>query len=293
MSSTSNRGRGAAVVTGASSGIGLAFARNLARRGHPLVAVARRGDRLDELALWARRQHGIEVVPVCADLRTREGLRLTREAVSALPAPPEVVVLNAGYGSRGAFTTLDREHEADMVRLNCVAVTDLAGHTLPGMVAAGRGALVVVSSAAALQPIPNMATYAASKAFEMYFTEALAGELAGTGVGAVAICPGPTRTEFSTAAGSRVAVPIPYDEPDMVVRAAWRALAAGRPRAPVGPVARLALWGGRLVPRRMVVRIAGATHRTTHPVAGAGHPQGEVPSNGSSAPAGDRRQRIP
>jgi len=293
VSSHPQRPRGAAVVTGASSGIGLAFSRNLAGRGHPLIVVARRADRLDELARWARRRHGVEVTAVCADLRTREGLRLTREAVTALPAPPEVVVLNAGYGSRGRFTELDREREADMVRLNCVAVADLAAHTLPGMVSAGRGALVVVSSAAALQPIPNMATYAATKAFEMYLTEALAGELAGTGVGAVAICPGPTRTEFSTAAGSRVAVPIPYDEPDMVVRAAWRALAAGRARAPVGPVARLALWGGHLVPRRMIVRIAGAAHRTTRPAAGAGHPEGEFPTSGSSASPGDRRQRIP
>lgn len=289
---TARRRRGAAVVTGASSGIGLAFARNLARRGHPLVAVARRADRLDDLARWARSRHGVDVVPVRADLRTRRGLRLAREAVSALPAPPEVVVLNAGYGSRGPFTALDREHEADMVRLNCVAVTDLAGHVLPGMVTAGRGALVVVSSAAALQPIPNMATYAATKAFELHFAEALAGELAGTGVRALAICPGPTRTEFATAAGSRVALPIPYDEPDMVVRAAWRALAAGRARAPVGAVARLALLG-RALPRRAVVAVAGAAHRTTRPPAGEGHPRGEVLTGGPPAAAGDRRRSRP
>ena len=88
-----------------------------------------------------------------------------------------------------------------MVRLNCVAVIDLAAHVLPGMVERGRGALVVVSSAAAWQPVPYMATYAATKAFELHFTEALAEELRGTGVRAVAVCPGPTRTEFTLSAG--------------------------------------------------------------------------------------------
>ena len=215
-----------------------------------------------ELAAWARREHGVASEVVVADLATEEGLALCRAAVDRLAAPPEVVVLNAGFGTRGELWTLDRARESEMVRLNCVAVTDLAAHVLPGMVERGRGALVVVSSAAAWQPVPYMATYAATKAFELHFTEALAEELRGTGVRAVAVCPGPTRTEFTlSAGGSSVPKAVPFDEVGLVVRATWRALAAGHPRAPTGLVSRGSLLGGRLLPRRLVVRAAALTHR--------------------------------
>jgi short-subunit dehydrogenase len=258
--------RGLAVVTGASSGIGRAFAEDLARRGHPLLVVARRADRLASVTNWARDIHGVEARSVIADLATDEGLAATRAAIDAWGRPVEVAVLNAGFGTRGTIATLDRAREADMVRLNCVAVTDLAAHVVPAMVAAGRGAIVVVSSAAAFQPIPHMATYAATKAFELHFTEALAHELRGTGVRAVAVCPGPVRTEFTTGAGSTVAMPIPAEEPELVVRAAWRALAAGRGGVPAGTVARLAWVARCVVPRLVRVRVVGAIHRTTRPV---------------------------
>lgn len=261
------------MVTGASSGIGLAFARSLAARGHPLVAIARREARLRELASWARERHGVETEVVVADLATEEGLAACRDAVSALPEPPEVVVLNAGFGSRGALWTLDRRREADMVRLNCVAVVDLAAHALPAMVRRGRGALVVVSSAAAWQPVPYMATYSATKAFDLAFGEAVAHELRGTGVRAVAVCPGPTRTEFSVAGGAGTSRwTIPFDEPELVVRATWRALAAGRGRAPAGLVSRFALLATRVVPRRAVVWGAALTHRRARPLKGSGEP---------------------
>jgi len=254
--------RAPAVVTGASSGIGLAFARSLAGRGHPLVAIARREERLQELARWARERHGVETQIVVADLAAEAGLAACRDALSALPEPPEVVVLNAGFGSRGPFWTLDRRREADMVRLNCVAVVDLAAHALPAMVERGRGALVVVSSAAAWQPVPYMATYAATKAFELAFAEAVAHELRGTGVRAVAVCPGPTRTEFSVAASAGTYHwAVPFDRPELVVRATWRALAAGRGRAPAGLVARSALLASRVVPRRAILWGAALVHR--------------------------------
>ncbi|MFP5452366.1 MAG: SDR family NAD(P)-dependent oxidoreductase [Thermoleophilia bacterium] len=258
--------RGLAVVTGASSGIGRAFAEDLARRGHPLLVVARRAERLDSVTRWAREVHGVAARAVVADLATDEGLAATRAAIDDWGGPPQVAVLNAGFGTRGAIAGLDRAREAEMVRLNCVAVTDLAAHVVPAMVAEGRGAIVVVSSAAAFQPIPYMATYAATKAFETSFTEALAHELRGTGVRAVAVCPGPVRTEFSTGAGSEVAMPIPAEEPELVVRAAWRALAAGRGRVPAGTVARLAWAARHLVPRGARVRTAAAIHRTTRPL---------------------------
>src|SRR5690606_1012319 len=127
------------------------------------------------------------------------------------------------------------EREGRMVRLNCLAVVDLAAHALPGMVRRGRGALVVVSSAAAWQPVPYMATYAATKAFGLHLGDALAHELRGTGVRAVAVCPGPTRTEFGIASGGGgTSWAVPFDDPELIVRATWRALARGRGRAPAG-----------------------------------------------------------
>jgi short-subunit dehydrogenase len=251
------------VVTGASSGLGEAYARSLASRGHPLMVVARREHRLRELARWARERHGVEVRAVVADLSAEEGLAAVRDALDAEPAPPEVVVLNAGFGSHGPLWEAPRERESQMARLNCVAVVDLAAHVLPGMVAAGRGALVVVSSAAAWQPVPYMATYAATKAFELHFTEALAEELRGTGVKALAVCPGPTRTEFSVASspGNWTSGAVPRNDVDLVVRATWRALAAGRRRAPTGATARGSLLASRILPRGLVVCGAALTHR--------------------------------
>jgi len=188
--------RGWALVTGASAGIGAEVALRLARRGHPLVIVARRGDRLAALAEQARREHGVEVRGVAADLSREEGRGTVRGMLEQLRGPVEVAVLNAGIGTQGRFVDLDRETEVREVRLNCVAVVDLAAQVLPGMVANRRGDLVVMSSAAASQAIPYMSTYAATKAFEMRFVRGLDQELRGTGARAFAICPGPVRTAF-------------------------------------------------------------------------------------------------
>jgi short-subunit dehydrogenase len=255
--------RGPALVTGASSGIGWAYADDLAARGHPLIVVARREERLRTLARRAREVHGVEALPVVADLTTEEGLAACRRALDEAP-PADLVILNAGFGSRGPLWELGRRRQADMVRLNCVAVVDLAAHALPRMVARGAGALVVVSSAAAWQPVPFMATYGASKAFALHFAEAVAEELRGTGVRALAVCPGPTRTEFALSAGAAegtVKWAVPYDEPRLVVRATWRAVADGRRRAPVGLVSRGSMLAGRLLPRGLVLRAAALAHR--------------------------------
>ena len=265
--------RGLAVVTGASSGLGRAYAESLAARGHPLMVVARREDRLQELAEWARARHGVAAEVVVADLATEEGLSACRDAIDAAVPAPEVVVLNAGFGANGAVWEAGRERQSEMVRLNCVAVVDLAAHVLPGMVARGRGALVVVSSAAAWQPVPRMATYAATKAFELHLTEALAEELRGTGVRALAVCPGPTRTEFSlVTGGSPGRGAIPFDDPGMVVRATWRALAAGRRRAATGPVSRGSMLASRILPRGLVLRAAALTHRPHRALKGSEGP---------------------
>lgn len=256
------RDPGLAVVTGASSGIGLAFAMSLAERGHPLLLVARREDRLRDIAETVTREHGVPAQMCVADLSTREGRARCRDAVDLSGHPVEVAVLNAGFGTRGHLAALPREREVAEVELNCLGVVDLGLHVLPGLVERGRGALIVVSSAAAFLPVPYMATYAATKAFELRWTEALAAELRGTGVRAIAVCPGPTRTEFTTGVGGiRPYRGIPQNSAEEVVAATWRALAAGRSRVPTGAISRLTSVVTRIVPRGLVTRAAGALHR--------------------------------
>lgn len=258
---------GAALVTGASSGLGEEYALQLARRGRPLVLVARRADRLAALAARIGRLHDVPVTVVTADLATPDGRAACRAAIDR--HHPAVLVLNAGAGSVGRLMDLDPDGERGLVALNCLAVLDLMRHALPGMAARGGGDVVVVSSAAALQGLPHMATYAATKAFELHLVEGVAVEMRGTGVRCVAVCPGPTRTEFSVSidrggrrASTRGPWPwwMPMDEPDAVVDATWRALDRGRTRVLTGPVARLAAVGEAL-PRPVVVRAAALMHR--------------------------------
>ncbi|MEW6582094.1 MAG: SDR family oxidoreductase [Actinomycetota bacterium] len=253
---------GLAVVTGASSGIGRAFAESLAAQGHAVLLVARREDRLRELAERLAEAYAVPASVCVADLATPQGRERCRAAVDATPRPPEVAVLNAGFGTRGPLAGLDREREGEEVALNCLGVVDLGVHVLPGMVERGRGTIVVVSSASGYLPVPYMSTYAATKAFGLRWAEGLAYELRGTGVRAIAVCPGPTRTEFTTGVPEgRLYEALRRDTPQDVVEATWRALARGRSRVPTGAIARLTAAATRVVPRRLVVAAAGAIHR--------------------------------
>ena len=192
---------GTALVTGASSGIGVAIAWELAARGHALILVARREERLKSLATELRDHHRVAAEPLAADLADpAERDRLVAE-VNARGRIVEVLVNNAGYGSRGDFVSNERERMVGMVRLNIEAVVDLTARFLPGMVERGRGAILNVASTAAFQPMPGAANYAASKAFVLSFSEAIRTELRGSGVGVTAVCPGPVKTEFGEVAG--------------------------------------------------------------------------------------------
>jgi short-subunit dehydrogenase len=192
---------GTALVTGASSGIGVAIAWEMAARGHALILVARREERLKSLATELRDHHRVAAEPLAADLADpAERDRLVSE-VNSRGRIVEVLVNNAGYGSRGDFVSNERERMVGMVRLNIEAVVDLTARFLPGMVERGRGAILNVASTAAFQPMPGAANYAASKAFVLSFSEAIRTELRGSGVGVTAVCPGPVRTEFGEVAG--------------------------------------------------------------------------------------------
>jgi short-subunit dehydrogenase len=189
-----------ALVTGASSGIGVDLARELAKRGHGVTLVARRESRLMDVAARLRVDHGVRAEVLACDL-------LDPEARDALPARVEelgltvsVLVNNAGFGTAGRFIELDRRREVDMVRLNCEAVVALTSAYAPQMAARDRGAILIVASSAGVQPIPGQATYAASKAFALSFAEALHAELRPRGVTVTALCPGPVETEFATVA---------------------------------------------------------------------------------------------
>jgi uncharacterized protein len=184
-----------ALITGASSGIGDQFARQLARRGYELILVARRMDRLEQLAEQvASSAHVIE-----CDLAS-EADKLAGN-VEKLGADVDLLVNNAGFGLRGHFLELDAEREAEMVRVNCEAVVRLTHAFVPGMVERGRGGVITVASTAGMQPLPYETTYAASKAFAISFMEAFSMELRGTGVRALVVNPGPVKTEWQAVAG--------------------------------------------------------------------------------------------
>lgn len=184
-----------ALITGASAGIGEEFARQLARRGSDLILVARRKDRLEKLA---------EEVPTTAhviecDLGS-EAAKLP-DKVAKLGVAVDLLINNAGFGTRGRFLELDPEREAEIVRVNCEAIVTLTHAFLPAMVERRRGGLITVASTAGMQPLPYETTYGASKAFAISFMEALSMELRGTGVRCLVVNPGPVKTEWQQVAG--------------------------------------------------------------------------------------------
>lgn len=192
----------AALVTGASSGIGADLARELAGRGHGVVLVARRVDRLEALAAELRDAHDVRAEALACDLTDPEAVAALPGRVEALGLEVSILINNAGYGSSGQFVDLDVKSESDMVRLNCEAVVALSGAYAPKLIAReGGGAILVVASSAGMQPIPGQATYGASKAFAVSFAEALHTELSHLGVAVSALCPGPVETEFAARAG--------------------------------------------------------------------------------------------
>lgn len=255
------RTHGSALITGASAGIGEAIARQLAREGTPLVLVARRRERLEALAA----ELGVPSLCVAADLSTLEGCAEVERAVRSAGVEVGMLVHSAGFGLLGSFTALDRARMLEMVDLNCRALVDLCGRFVPDMVARGRGGVVVVSSTVAFQGAPWVSTYGATKGFDLLFAEGLWGELRGTGVDVLALCPGPTRTEFAAVAGLDNQPPeLVWSTPEAVARAALDGL--GR-RVVVVPgwLNWLASVAVRLGPRSLSTWVAGQLMFRTSP----------------------------
>ncbi len=215
------------LVTGATVGIGAAFARRLAADGHALVLVARDTERLAAVAARLRGQYGVEVEVLAADLAADEGIAAVEARLRDAGRPVDVLVNNAGFGNRGRFLDVPVEDEVRMLTVHCEAVLRLTAAAVEGMRERGRGFVVNVASVAAFLP---RGTYGASKAWVVRFTEGLAQEMDGSGVRFLALCPGFVRTEFHARAGmdaSRLPE-VAWLDADAVVRAALRDLARGR-----------------------------------------------------------------
>ena len=208
-----------AVVTGASAGIGAAFARALARDGVSVVLAARRDDRLRELASELEKGSAVATRVVAVDLAAAEGPARLAQAVADLEIA--ILVNNAGFGLAGRFERQDAKRLREMVQLNCVAPLALTRELLPSMHERGRGAVIFTGSIAAKQPLPLHAVYAATKVFDGFLAEALWAEMRGTGIDVMVVEPGPTETEFQAVAGE---IAHPGQSPDEVAALALEAL---------------------------------------------------------------------
>ncbi|OLE37421.1 MAG: hypothetical protein AUG48_04495 [Actinobacteria bacterium 13_1_20CM_3_68_9] len=250
--------RETALITGASSGIGEQFARQLAARGHDLVLVARRADRLERLAA----DLSTEAHPLPCDLATDAGALPKR--VAELGVEVGLLVNNAGFGTSGPFLDHDPRRDAEQVRVNCEAIVTLTHAFLPGMVERGRGGIINVASSAGMQPIPYESVYAATKAFAISFTDALHTELRGSGVRVLAVNPGPVPTEWQEVAGydpGRAGV-VPGQIPAaQVVRESLAAYDGGRRSVIPGRMIRWFIRATRPSPRAVQLRVTERLYR--------------------------------
>ena len=251
-----------ALVTGASSGIGAALARRIARDGRALVLVARRADRLEALAAELRRDARVAAQAIACDLVRPGGARELVEEVARRGLVVEWLVNNAGFGTSGRFDRLPVEGELDEIRLNVEALVELTRRCLPGMVERRRGVVMNVASVAGFAPGPYTATYNATKAFVVSFSEAIAAELKGTGVEVLCVCPGFTSTEFQEKAGIDVSrVPkLAWMSAETVADEAVRGVGRG-PILVNGVMNSVLTKALRFVPRSLVTRSVAAMLR--------------------------------
>jgi len=257
------RGRWA-VVTGASAGIGRAMAEELAASGVHLVITARRGDRLEQLAQTLRFDHGIQAETVTADLESPRGPGEIFAFTQMKGLAVDLLVNNAGVGSYGEFYRSDLLSQIGIVKLNCQAVVHLTHLFLPAMIERQGGDILIVASTAAFQAVPYSATYAASKAFDLLFAEALAEEVERHGVRVCALCPGPTESDFHAVSGVPSHVGPAIEPARRVARVGLEALANGRHSVVSGFKGWLGVQVQRAVSRRTVTGAAEKLLRPEH-----------------------------
>jgi hypothetical protein len=257
---------GAALVTGASSGIGLELARALAARGMNLVLVSRSAENLRILAEQLSSAHKILAIPMPADLATTDGPSDLMNRLRGVDLTIDALVNNAGVGIYGAFGNQGPAREAEMLRLNVCAPTELAAYFLPGMIRRRRGLVLNVSSTAGFAPVPWLGSYGASKSYLIHWTHALDEELRGTGVRASVLCPGTTATNFVNVSGAKArARPFPEMTAVDVAEQCLRGVDRGKRVIVPGPLNAAHGIAGRLVPPSLAARIAGIVNRPAKP----------------------------
>jgi uncharacterized protein len=250
-----------ALVTGASTGIGAAFARDLAGRGANLILVARSEGKLRELAAQLEARHAIKAEVIPADLQQPGSADALARRVTELGQPVDILVNSAGFATHGTVADADPARLTAQIQLNNVTMVELTQRMLPGMLARHRGIIVNVASTAAYQPLPHMAVYSATKAFVLAFTEALWAEARPAGVRVIAISPGATDTPFFEVVGADEASVGRRRTPEQVVATTWRGLERGRPSAIDGGANVLLAQAPRVSPRRFVIQMAERTMR--------------------------------
>ncbi len=252
-----------AVITGASAGLGKEFAKLAAADGMGVVLVARRKAELDALARELEAEHHVETMVVACDLGDAKAPVIVHRAVTEKGVEVDCLINNAGFGSNGAFAELDLDRELGMVNVNVTSLLALTRLFVGDMVKRGRGRILNVGSTAGFQPGPFMATYYASKAFVNSFTEALAFELAGTGVTATLSCPGATATEFAAVAGNDKSALFKSGVADArsVAREAYEGMKSGKAVVIHGFKNKAGVQVLRVSPRAAVVAIAAKLNR--------------------------------
>ena len=247
-----------ALVTGASGGIGAALARELARHGHDLVLAARGVAAMEALAAELR-EGGAGATVIPADLSKPGAAATLADEIARSGVAIDILVNNAGLGAAGRFDRADPARISEILQVNIVALTKLTRLLLPGMIARGRGRVMLVASVAGFQPGPRMAAYFASKAYVLSLGEALAYELRGTGVSVTVLCPGATATNFFTVAGADNSVMARRLRRMMraedVARLGYLGLAAGRRVVVTGAMNRLLALAGRYAPHRITLPV--------------------------------------
>ena len=252
-----------ALITGASAGIGRELARLFGKDGHDVILVARRRDRLEELAKELAAENGVKATVIAADLGDRAAPSAIADEVQAKGIAVDFLVNNAGFGTCGSFVHSDLSRELEMVEVNIRALMQLTRLFLPDMIARKRGRILNTASVAGFVPGPYMSAYYASKAFVLSFTEALASELTGTGVTITASCPGPTETEFTAVAGNKKTKLYQQNvaQASLVARHAYHAMNAGKIVAVPGLVNKMITWSVRISPRSTLRAITAGLNR--------------------------------
>ncbi|MGZ7079955.1 MAG: SDR family NAD(P)-dependent oxidoreductase [Thermoanaerobaculia bacterium] len=257
--------RNAALITGASSGIGLSLARLFARDHHDVVLVARSEGKLRELSASLQREHGITAHVIAADLSKPNAPKEVWSATAERGIGIDTLVNNAGHGITGEFVDTDLKTELEMIQVNIAALTHLTKLVLPAMIARHSGRILNVASTAGFQPGPLMAVYYASKAYVLSFSEAISDELRHSGVTVTTLCPGPTDTPFAVAAKmthSRLFTMTRPMSSEAVARAGYEAMKRGKGLTIVGMRNRLLVQSNRVTPRRVVTAIVRKLQET-------------------------------